>query len=305
MAQNRFGKDASVRSSFFSIPMVAASLVMLPLSQATGCVSFDLFGEGEVERAAEAADQTPSAATHGSATAIRAPEPAASQRDVASLQAKVASQERAIATLRSELAVMKRGLKTGLFDAVDATFLATDGTNLLEGSPALDLGFADDPQGQSTLASADGQHLTAAAPKAAATPSNNQNNKSDEPNGLLESSIASIERQDYPNAIVTLTAMRERYPGFSDEGLSNVLMAESWNALKAPEKALAPLEQFLSVHASSRLVPRAKLAQAEAFASLGERQKSIQLLLEVISLAPETATADLARARLAALRAVR
>jgi hypothetical protein len=113
-----------------------------------------------------------------------------------------------------------------------------------------------------------------------------------------------MEQQDYPSAVLALTTMRQRYPGFADEGLSDVLLGESWNALKSPEKALPPLERFLSVHGSSRLLPRAKLAQADAFSGLGERQKSITLLLEVIALAPETPTADAARARMASLRRI-
>ena len=232
-----------------------------------------------------------------------AAEPPAAQRDVASLQTRIATHERQIAALRSELALIKRGLRSGIFEPVAH---GESAPSHLDDAPALDLGFEDAPSGVATVAGLAGAATAApqATPSAPAAEKPNAAMPKDEPYALIESAVRSMEQQDYPSAVLALTTMRQRYPGFADEGLSDVLLGESWNALKSPEKALPPLERFLSVHGSSRLLPRAKLAQADAFSGLGERQKSITLLLEVIALAPETPTADAARARMASLRRI-
>ena len=294
--------------SFMSVPLL------------TGCLSFDLFGgdTSEGSKTSAAAHQHGSAAGQHKGGAVlrevppQTSEPPAAQRDVASLQTRVASQERQIAQLRSEVALIKRGLKTGLFEPVATGSDMETGavTGGLDGVPALDLGFEDTTGGHvesaaaaGELAAADheGQQKTAPAPDLKP----DLRTQAESPYDLIESAIKNMERRDYPAALVTLTAIRDRYPGYADEGLSDVLTAESWNALKAPEKALPSLERFVAVHGSSKLLPRAKLAQADAHAALGERQKSLDLLMQVIALAPETQSADSARARLASMRDVK
>jgi hypothetical protein len=241
---------------------------------------------------------------------LAAAEPPAAQRDVASLQSKVDSLERTVTILRNEIASLKRGFRSGLFEDVKRT----ESTGP-DSSPVTDLGFEDTLGAQSSpisdLASlgkspSSSQPTDLEAQNAKTDPSALATlKKSEEPNRLIEQALANIQAKDPAAALVTLTTLRDRYPGFPDEGLGDVLMAECWNALNSPEKALSPVERFLSVHSTSALLPRAKLAQALAYRTLGERQKSIQLLLEVIALAPETKTADVARARLAELREIR
>lgn len=289
------------------------ALMALGFGAASGCLSGTAPSDAQAETGTAAEQQGGASPQSGSATGAAAgsalrvvpmpvTEPAASQRDVASLQSRVDASERQLAALRSEVALIKRGLKTGLFEPVSGLGDA-DGA-AMAGAPAPHLGF-DDPslsEGQVAASDPSGKALVAEQPGGIGRA---DLAREEEPYALIEKAIASIEKKDYPAALVTLTALRERYPGYSDEGLADVLTAESWNAIKAPEKALAPVERFVAVHGSSRLLPRAKLAQADAYAALGERQKSIELLLEVISLAPETPSADAARSRLAALRIVK
>jgi tetratricopeptide (TPR) repeat protein len=238
---------------------------------------------------------------------LAAAEPPAAQRDVASLQSKVDSLERTVTILRNEIASLKRGFRSGLFE--DVKGLGSAGP---DSSPVTDLGFEDTLGAQSADVSSLEQSPSTSQPHVGEVQNSKDNpsslatlKKGEEPNKLIEQALTNIQAKDPAAALVTLTTLRDRYPGFPDEGLGDVLMAECWNALNSPEKALSPVERFLSVHSTSALLPRAKLAQALAYRTLGERQKSIQLLLEVIALAPETKTADVARARLAELREIR
>jgi hypothetical protein len=291
----------------------ALPLAMITLTALCGCMSLITWDEpsdanlsaGAGEHNSNASTQKPKKAD--GSQSLPAAEPPAAQRDVASLQSKVDSLERTVTILRNEIAALKRGFRSGLFE--DLKGVESSGSASL---PITDLGF-EDAQSSPNLAVASQEKLPS-EPQAtgletqdvkAETSSLATLKKSEEPNKLIEQALANIQAKDPAAALVTLNTLRDRYPGFPDEGLGDVLMAECWNALNSPEKALSPVERFLSVHSTSGLLPRAKLAQAIAYRTLGERQKSIQLLLEVIALAPETKTADVARARLAELREIR
>ena len=288
----------------------ALPLAMITLTALCGCMSLMTWDEPtDSTHPAGASEHTTNASaqktkkTDGSQVSPAA-EPPAAQRDVASLQSKVDSLERTVTILRNEISAMKRGFRSGLFE--DVKGVETSGS---DSGPLTDLGFEDangaEVTSQENLPSDSQANENGAQNSNAETSSLATLKKSEEPNKLIEQALSNIQAKDPAAALVTLTTLRDRYPGFPDEGLGDVLMAECWNALSSPEKALSPVERFLSVHSTSALLPRAKLAQALAYRTLGERQKSIQLLLEVIALAPETKTADVARARLAELREVR
>lgn len=283
-------------------------LTMITVAALSGCISLMPAGATSASPTTDEKSSNDPKQNQGKSEPnllLSAAEPPAAQRDVASLQSKVESLERTVKTLRGEIALLKRGLRSGLFEDVNGSAAAGANSN-----PTTDLGFEDTVGPDAT-----GQDLAQSVAKEGNTDGHQADltdstslaslKKSEEPNKLIEQALANVQSRDPAAALVALNTLREKYPGFPNEGLSDVLMAECWNALNSPEKALGPIERFLSIHSTSALLPRAKLAQALAYRTLGESQKSIQLLLEVIALAPETKTADAARARLAELREIR
>lgn len=256
--------------------------LMLMALSLTGCAS--LFGgEPSSEPVVAAATTFTPPATENSA----------SQKDIAQLQSKVDSHAQSIAELRSEILRLKQGIRSGLLDPVPAEIpqeLQSFKQKELEiNHEQPDLGFEDLDRIDPDMLREEFGRLQ----------------KEDRPYALLEEAIMNFEKKDYASVLVTLQSLSSKYPGYRDEGLSDVLLAESWSALGSPERALGPLERFMGLHGSSRLLPRAKLAQADAFSKLGERDKATQLLLEVVALAPKEKTAELAKARLMELKDLR
>jgi tetratricopeptide (TPR) repeat protein len=222
----------------------------------------------------------------------------ASARELAGLQSRVRSLEQELLDLRSELSVLKRSFRSGLLTPVDVP---------------VDLGFEDldTPPPLSPPLPGSGSPRWSGPVQPVPTPSERNTQARAEqttalgaalaegPFEMLERATGFIERADYGGAVVLLQALHTKFPGYRDEGLSDVLLGESWIALESPDRAIQPLSRALSLHPNGTHTPRVKLALARAYHKLGERQRSIQLLLDVIALAPETPIADLARAQLA------
>lgn len=220
--------------------------------------------------------------------------PDVSARELAGLQSRVRSLEQELLDLRSELSVLKRSFRSGLLTPIDiesdADLREIDMPQPSSERKPTEPGGTDKPiERVNSKTTPLGSHQDLALHTALA----------EGPFELLERASASIERSDYGAAVVLLQALQTKFPGYRDEGLGDILLGESWLALKSPDRAVQPLTRTIGLHPTGSHMPRAKLALARAYNDLGEKQRSIRLLLDVIALAPSTPIADMARAQLA------
>lgn len=225
--------------------------------------------------------------------------PGVSARELAGLQSRVRSLEQELLDLRGELSVLKRSFRSGLLTPVEAE--GELGFEELDMPQRATVGLSSEAgrTAESERGGRFGPSGSAATPVDVYQGRTLQSALAEGPFELLESATASIERSDYGAAVVLLQALQTKFPGYRDEGLGDVLLGESWLALKSPDRAVQPLTRMIGLYPSGNHMPRAKLALARAYNQLGERQRSIQLLLDVIALAPSTPIADMARAQLA------
>ncbi len=219
------------------------------------------------------------------------PKATGSHRELASLQTKVNTLEQEVLSLRASVASLKRAFRSGVFVPKDNLSFESMGSHQ-NSSQGLDLPVGKEPDWGEGIETEfpTGTQIEASAERA------------ESPAELLHEATEAIERANYGQAVVLLEQIKMKYPGFADEGISDVLLAESWLALNAPEKALPPLDHLMGVFPSSSHLPRAKLTQAKAYAQLGEKQRSTNLLLEVIALSPDSQAADHARRELSLMR---
>lgn len=219
----------------------------------------------------------------------------ATQREVASLQTQIKDVEHDLKQLNAEISRLKSSLRSGLISPLD--FDAHELEDLMANqNPVIDLATAD---AAPSTGSPQEKGLQSHAQRSTLTEKDSLNHQVTRgPYEILESAAEHIEMKDFPKAIVLLESLREKYAGYADEGLGDLLLAESWLQMQAPERSLPALERMLGKNPRSPHVPRAKLAQAQSLRMLGERERATQILLEVLAIDPQSRAADLARAEL-------